>query len=121
MRDGQSLEELIAELTRVMFDPTVDAKLVSKSADSDVLTSSAVNFYSGLTQREVEAFYASLAAPGDATPISLGLNSRLVKIDGALVEQVLKVGGRYTQAIERMVGWLEKAAAKAENEAQRRR
>ncbi len=57
--------------------------------------------------------------PGDATPVSLGLNSRLVKSDGALVEHVQKVGGRYTQAIERMVGWLEKAAARAENDAQR--
>ena len=119
LREGQSLDELIAELTRVLFDASVDAKLVSKSADRDVLTSSAVNFYSGLTQREVEAFYASLAAPGDATPVSLGLNSRLVKRDGVLVEDVQKVGGRYTQAIERMVGWLEKAAVKAENDAQR--
>ena len=76
LREGQSLDELIAELTRVLFDAAVDAKLVSKSADRDVLTSSAVNFYSGLTQREVEAFYASLAAPGDTTPVSLGLNSR---------------------------------------------
>jgi dipeptidyl-peptidase-3 len=117
-RDGQSLEELIAELTPVIFDPRVDAKLVSKSADSDVLTGSAVNFYSGVTQQEVAAFYSTKLAPGDATPISLGLNSRLVKERGALVEQVQKVGGRYTQAIERMVSWLTKAAAKAENEAQ---
>lgn len=119
LRDGQSLDELIAELTDVLFDPAVDAKLVSKSADSDVLTSSAVNFYSGLTQREVEAFYAESAVPGDATPVSLGLNSRLVKVDGVPVEQVQRVGGRYTQAIERMVGWLEKAAATTENAAQR--
>ena len=119
LREGQSLEDLIAELTRVLFDAAIDAKLVNKSADRDVLTSSAVNFYSGLTQREVEAFYASLAVPGDATPVSLGLNSRLVKRDGALVEDVQKVGGRYTLAIERMVGWLEKAAATAENDAQR--
>jgi dipeptidyl-peptidase-3 len=119
LRDGQSLDELIAELTGVLFDRAVDAKLVSKSADSDLLTSSAVNFYSGLTQREVEAFYADVAVPGDTTPVSLGLNSRLAKIDGVPVEHVQRVGGRYTQAIERMVGWLEKAAAKAENAAQR--
>jgi len=117
-RDGQSLEELIAELTPVIFDPRVDAKLVSKSADSDVLTRSAVNFYRGVTQEEVASFYSTKLAPGDATPISLGLNSRLVKERGALVEQVQKVGGRYTQAIERMVSWLTKAVAKAENEAQ---
>jgi dipeptidyl-peptidase III len=118
VRDGQSLEELIDELTRVLFDPSIDAKLVSKSADRDVLTSSAVNFYSGLTQPEVEAFYAGQAAPGSEAPVSLGINSRLVKIDGAPVEQIQKVGGRYTQALERVVAWLEAAASCAENEAQ---
>jgi dipeptidyl-peptidase-3 len=118
-REGQSLDELIAELTRVMFDPAVDAKLVSKSADRDVLTASAVNFYSGLTQTEVEAFHANADGGGSDTRVSRGINSRLVKIDGAVVEQVQKVGGRYTQAIERIVAWLEKAASCAENEAQR--
>ena len=118
VREGQSLEELIDELTRVLFDPSIDAKLVSKSADRDVLTSSAVNFYSGLTQPEVEAFYARQVAQGGEAPVSLGINSRLVKIDGAATEQVQKVGGRYTQAIERIVTWLEAAASCAENEAQ---
>jgi dipeptidyl-peptidase-3 len=119
LRDGQSLAELIDELTRVMFEPDVDAKLVSKSGDNDVLTGSAVNFYAGLTQSEVEAFYAKRALPGDKEPVALGLNSRLVKIDGMPVEQVQKVGGRYTEAIERIVGWLERAAACAENGVQR--
>jgi dipeptidyl-peptidase-3 len=119
VRDGQSLGDLIDELTHVMFEPSVDAKLVSKSADRDVLESSAVNFYVGLTQQEVEAFYANAATPGDETPVSLGINSRLVKVDGMPVEQVWKVGGRYTQALERIVGWLEKAAGCAENDAQR--
>ncbi len=119
LRSGQSLDDFIAELARVLFDSAVDAKLVSKSADSDVLTTSAVNFYSGLTQREVEEFYARVAVPGDETPVSLGLNSRLVKRDGVVVEDVQKIGGRYTQAIERMVEWLEKALAVAENDAQR--
>ncbi len=119
VRAGQSLDEFISELTRVLFDPAVDAKLVSKSADHDVLTSSAVNFYSGLTQREVAEFYSKQAVAGDETPVSLGLNSRLTKVDGKLVEDVQRVGGRYTQAIERMVEWLEQAVAVAENDAQR--
>ena len=119
VREGQSRDELIDELTRVMFDATIDAKLVSKSADRDVLTSSAVNFYSGLTQPEVEAFYAKAAVPGDEAPLSVGINARLVKIDGVPVEQVQKIGGRYTEAIEHIVGWLEKAAACAETDAQR--
>jgi dipeptidyl-peptidase-3 len=119
VRAGQSVPELIDELTHVMFEPGVDAKLVSKSAGTDVLGGSAVNFYAGLTQQEVEAFYAKLATPGNATPVSLGINSRLVKIDGVPVEQVKKVGGRYTEALERIVEWLEKAAACAENDVQR--
>jgi dipeptidyl-peptidase-3 len=119
LRPGQSLPELIDELTHVMFEPDVDAKLVSKSAGTDVLGGSAVNFYAGLTQQEVEAFYAKLATPGNETPVSLGINSRLVKIDGVPVEQVKKVGGRYTEAIERIVEWLERAAACAENGVQR--
>jgi dipeptidyl-peptidase-3 len=119
VRAGQSLDEFIAELTRVLFDPRVDAKLVSKSADHDVLTGSAVNFYSGLTQREVEEFYSKQAVAGDETPVSLGLNSRLTKVDGKVVEDVQRVGGRYTAAIERMVEWLEQAVAVAENDAQR--
>jgi len=119
LRAGQSLEELIAELTPVMFDAQVDAKLVSKNADRDVLTSSAVNFYSGLTQREVETFYAERAVEGAEARVAHGINSRLVKVDGVAVEQVQKVGGRYTEAIERIVAWLEAAVSYAENEAQR--
>ncbi|RPI63121.1 MAG: dihydrofolate reductase, partial [Lysobacterales bacterium] len=119
VRDGQSQGDLIGELTRVMFDASLDAKLVSKNAERDVLTSSAVNFYSGLTQAEVEAFYEKAAVSGDEAPVSVGINSRLVKVDGIPVEQVQKIGGRYTEAIERIVGWLEKAVACAETGAQR--
>ena len=119
VRAGRSREDLLAELTPVIFDASVDAKLVSKSAGRDVLTSSAVNFYSGVSQAEAEAFYAKRSVPGDEAPVSLGLNSRLVKAHGALIEQVSKVGGRHTEAIEPIVGWLEKAAGVAENDAQR--
>jgi dipeptidyl-peptidase-3 len=118
-RPGQTREELVAELAPVIFDPTVDAKLVSKSADSDVLASSAVNFYDGLTHAEVDAFYAGKLAAGDPAPLSLGLNSRLVKTAAGPIEQVQKIGGRYTEAIERMVLWLEKALGVAESPAQR--
>jgi dipeptidyl-peptidase-3 len=86
----------------------------STSSRGSCSTGSAVNFYSGVTQVEVEAFHA-----GHDARVSWGINSRLVKVDGALVEQVQKVGGRYTQAIERIVAWLEKATGCAENEAQR--
>jgi dipeptidyl-peptidase-3 len=117
VRPGQSLDDFLAELRPVMFDPAVDAKLVDKRGGIDVVTASAVNFYEGVTQAEVESFYA---APGDATPVSYGLNSRLVRgPDGVPTEQVWKIGGLYTEAIERIVHWLEEAVTVAENDAQR--
>jgi dipeptidyl-peptidase-3 len=139
VRFGQSLDDFLAELRPVIFDPTIDAKLVDKRGGIDVVTASAVNFYEGVTQADVEAFYAArkrvaaeaaptgrvaaAAAPTaavDPTPVSHGLNSRLVRgADGAIVEQVWKVGGLYTQAIERIVYWLEQAVTVAENDAQR--
>jgi dipeptidyl-peptidase-3 len=120
VRRDQSLDDFLAELQPVIFDPAVDAKLVDKNAGIDVVASSAVNFYVDVTQADVEMFYAARKLPGDTTPISYGLNSRLARsADGALVEQVWKVGGMYTQAIERIVHWLEQAVTVAENDAQR--
>jgi dipeptidyl-peptidase-3 len=129
VRPGQSLDDFLAELRPVMFDPAVDAKLVDKRGGIDVVTASAVNFYTGVTQADVEAYYAARkrvaaeAAPtasGDPTPISYGLNSRLVRgADGELNEQIWKVGGLYTEAIERIVFWLERAVTVAENDVQR--
>ena len=120
VRPGQSVDELLAELEPVIFDPAVDAKLVSKSAASDVVASSAVNFYGrGLTQPDVAAFYAGRLSPDDPEPVSLGLNSTLEQSGAGPVERVWKVGGRYTEAIEQVVLWLEKACAVAENDAQR--
>ena len=110
VRPGQTVDELLAELQPVMFDRSVDAKLVTKSGTADVLASSAVNFYDhDLTQAEVAAFYAARKNANDSEPVSLGLNSTLVRRGGVPVEQVWKVGGRYTQALEHVVSWLEKA------------
>jgi dipeptidyl-peptidase-3 len=118
VRPGKTLDELVAELTPVIFDPQMDAKLVSKG-EGDVLASSAVNFYSGVTQAEATEFYAARANDNDPTPDSYGLNSRLVKLDGQIVEEVWKIGGLYTEALERVVYWLERAVTVAENGAQR--
>jgi dipeptidyl-peptidase-3 len=119
LRPRQSIDELLAELRPVIFDPTVDSKLVDKSTGVDVVASSAVNFYTGLTQADVEDFYAAMKDSNDPTPISYGLNSRLVERDGIPTEQVWRVGGLYTEALERVVFWLEQAATVAENDAQR--
>jgi len=116
---GQSVDDLIAVLTPVLFDPAVAPKKLSQDASRDLVTSSAVNFYEGVTQAEVEAFYAKLADEKDPTPPSYGLNSRLIKKDGKIVEEVAKIDGLYGPAIAKIVGWLEKAAAVAENDTQK--
>ncbi len=117
---GATLSE---EVLRTMFDPAVDAKKVSLDAGKDLVQASAVNFYGpGVTQAEVEAFYAEREKRDDpARPLSHGLNSRLVRgADGRLQEQVYKVGGLYGAALAESVKWLEKAAAVAENPQQRK-
>ncbi len=118
LRHGKSVDEFLTELRPVIFDPTVDAKLVEKSTGVDVVTGSAVNFYAGVNQDEVENFYAALQRLGDPMPISYGLNSQLIVRDGETVEQVWRVGGHYTQALEQVVYWLERAVTVAENGAQ---
>jgi len=115
---GGSVDTLLAELGPVLFDPKVDAKRVVLDPKVDMITSSATNYYSGVTQREAEAFYAKKIGKGDARPISYGLNSQLAKVDGKTVERVWKVGGMYGPAIEQIVLWLRKAEAVAENKAQ---
>jgi dipeptidyl-peptidase-3 len=119
VRPGQSVDELLAELEAPLFDPAFDAKLVSKGG-SDVLASSAINYYGrGLTQQDVSEFYAGRLAPNDREPVSLGLNSTLEKSGAGLAERVWRIGGRYTEALERIVHWLEKASAIAGSDAQR--
>jgi dipeptidyl-peptidase-3 len=119
---GWSAEQVSAELGPVLFDPAVAAQRVSLNAKADLIASSATNFYGpGLTQKEVEAYYKERVKPDDPRPLSWGLNSRLVRgPDGKLVEEVWKVGGAYTEAIEKIVAWLEKAVTVAENDAQKR-
>lgn len=113
-------EPLQEDAIKAIFDPAYDAKKVNLSKDVDLVQASAVNFYSpNLTQTEVEAYYKGVMKPGDAKPISYGLNSKLVKNEkGAVSEQVYKVDGMYGAAIKEIIGWLEKAITVAENEAQ---
>ncbi len=111
--------EVSAELLAAIFDPTVDAKKVNQAEGEDIVATSAVNFYEGLTQKEVEDYYNSLKDPNDATPVSYGLNSRLIKKNGKVAEQVYKLGGLYNNAIAHIVENLTKAMAYAENDAQR--
>lgn len=117
---GQSLDDLLTLLEPVLFDPSVDARKVETAAGVDKVQASAVNFYEGVTEDEVTAYYSAKTNPDPQRPVSHGLNSKLVKVDGELQERVWKVGGMYSPAIERIVYWLEQAITVAENEAQRR-
>ena len=119
LREGQSVEQLITELTPILFDQSLDPKKVNTADGVDKVATSAVNFYEGVTEQEVVDFYAALSASDDSTPISYGLNSKLVKVDGQIVERVWHVGGMYSEALEQVVYWLERAIGVAENDKQR--
>ncbi|MCC6251714.1 MAG: dihydrofolate reductase [Bacteroidia bacterium] len=117
--DGKSIEDFLKLLNPILFDPKVDAKIVNQAAGIDNIKASANNFYEGVSQKEVEDYYAKLMNKDDKTPIMYGLNSKMVKENGKLVEKVWKVGGMYGAAIEKIVYWLEKAATVAENAEQK--
>ena len=119
LAEGQTVEQLCDEVFPVIFDPKVMPKRVNQADGEDLILTSACNYYDGVTQAEAEAFYAAMKDPKDETPISYGLNSRLVKENGKLVEKVWKVGGLYGQAIEKIVYWLKKAETVAETPEQK--
>ncbi len=121
VKEGQTIDEFIAEITPVMFDPNLYVKKVNQDPDADAILTSANNYYGeGITQKEAEAFYAAMKDPKDQTPVPYGLNSRLVKEDGKLVEKVWKIGGMYSPALEKVVYWLEEATKYAENDQQKK-
>lgn len=115
--DWTASQDTIFEL---IFNPAVAAKRVNQAEGQDLIATSANNLYKGVTQAEVEAYYDAIKNPNDSTPISYGLNTRVVKENGKVVEQTYKIGGLYSQAIEKIVENLEKAEQFAENDAQRR-
>ena len=108
---------MIKEVADILFDPTIDKKKVSLDPTKDLVLASAVNFYGeDVNQKEVEAFYAAMEVKGDLTPLSYGINSKVVRgADGKLMERPWKVGGMYGKAIEQIVMWLEKAQGVAES------
>ena len=116
---GDEVMEWCAPLFPVIFDPEIMPKRVEKACGVDQVKGSACNYYEGLTQQEVEAYYAAKNDPSNPCPPSYGLNSKLVKTaSGDIEEQVWKQGGMYGEAIDRIVYWLTKAMQFAENENQ---
>jgi dipeptidyl-peptidase-3 len=116
LQEGETKEDLLKRLKPVLFDKNYHAKKVNLKDGIDNIVGSANNFYEGVTQKEVEAFYATF--PNSDHEPEWGLNSKLVKENGKLVEKVWKVGGMYDGAISKIVYWLNKAITVAENEAQ---
>lgn len=115
LQTGETVGMLAEKLLPILFDPNVDAKRVNQKEGEDLIATSANNYYQGVTQSEVEAFYDALKNPNDPQPVSHGLNSRLVKEDGRIVEKVWKADGLYGSAIQAILFWLDKAEKVAEN------
>ena len=107
------LNQLRGEVCKAIFDASLYKTRLNQTAGEDLIATSSNNYYEGVTQAEVEKFYADMADPHDPEPISYGLNSKLVKEDGVVRERVWKIGGMYSPAIEKIVYWLEKAQAVA--------
>ena len=110
----------IEVLTQLIFDPEFMPKRVNQAEGEDLIVTSACNLYDGVTQAEVEEYYAKLKSPNDTTPISYGLNTRLTKIDGVVTEQTYELGGLYSDAIQRIINHLFQASHFAENEHQKK-
>jgi dipeptidyl-peptidase-3 len=119
LEPNETKDAFIAKIKPLIFDPNVASKKVNLDSKIDLVQSSAVNFYEGITQKEVSAFYENLKVKGDSNQPMYGINSKLVKQNGIITEKVWKVGGMYTQAIEKIVYWLEKAVTVSENENQK--
>ncbi|MEO7767198.1 MAG: hypothetical protein ABIS01_07220, partial [Ferruginibacter sp.] len=115
---GETVQSFLTRINPVVYDLTVEPKLVNLAPNIDNIANSSVNFYEGVTQKEADSFYAKFDTKGNAP--SWGLNSKLMKQDGQLVEKVWKVGGMYSPAIEKIVEWLEKAVGVAENNEQKK-
>lgn len=115
---GENVETFLQRIKPIIYDMSIEPKLVDLRPNIDNVAKSSVNFYEGVTQKEVEDFYAKFDTAANAP--SWGLNSKTMKENGQIVEKVWKVGGMYTAAIEKIVGWLEKAKGVAENDQQKK-
>ncbi|MPQ48928.1 dihydrofolate reductase [Marinifilum sp. N1E240] len=117
--EKEDVVDLMTRLVPIIFDENIDNKRVVLNPEMDLIADSANNYYEGVTQAEVEAHYENAEKGDPERPLSAGLNSKLLKDDGKLVEKIWKVGGMYTDAIEKIVFWLEKAIPVADSDLQK--
>lgn len=118
LKENETVEEMLERAIPIMFDPELYAKKVASEKGTDLVKLSASNFYEGVTLNEVNDFYTKQINPNDTTPISYGLNSKVVKENGQVKEIPWTVEGMYGEAISKIIYWLEKAKTVAENETQ---
>ena len=118
---GKDAEEILKQITPIIFNPNILQKRVNKSDNEDLIKTSACNYYENVSQQEVEDYYSTLSDKNDPEPPSYGLNSTLIKKpDGSLHEEVWRIGGKYSDIIEHIVENLSKASEYAENDQQRK-
>ena len=120
LSNGQTKDELISILSPIIFNKKLFGRKVEQRAGADIVAESAINLYENVNQKEVEAFYSGEIDPKDPHPISLGLNSKVAKKNGKIVEEVYKSGGLYGTPIDQIIMWLEKAIIVAESDMQRK-
>ena len=118
VNDNQSIPDFINQVLNIIYDQTNDLKRVSLDTTGDLVKDSACNFYQNITQKEAEEFYTNKQNQGNSN-ISFGLNSTLIKKDGLVQEDIWKLGGKYSKAIEKMIFWLSKAIEISENKEQK--
>ena len=118
LKSGETVEAFLARIKPIVYDMNFEPKVVDLRPDVDNIVNSSNNFYEGVTQQEVEDYYSKFDTKGNAP--SWGLNSKLMKENGKIVEHTWKSGGMYGGAIDRIVGWLQKASGVAEDPQQKK-
>jgi dipeptidyl-peptidase-3 len=114
LNKDENMDAFISRIEPIIFDPKIAPKRVNLDSKGDMVVNSASNMYEGVSQKEVENFYKNLAEKNPESKVSWGLNSKLVKENGKLIEKTWKMGGMYDAAISKIVYWLEKAVEVAE-------
>ncbi len=119
LKENEKLDDFILEITNLIFNPLLAPQRVVLDQEADVVKNSANNYYENLTQNEVEDYYDSIEDKNTQTPVSLGLNSKLIKENGEIKVKIWKAGGMYSPAIEEIIYWLDKACNVSENDNQK--
>ena len=120
LASGQTGADLISILIPVMFNKKLFERKVEQRKGADLIIESAINLYEDVNQKEVEAFYSGKIDPGDPRPVAIGLNSKVVKKNGKIVEEVYRSGGHYGSVIDQIIKWLEKAIVVSDSDIQKK-